>query len=144
MGYPNVRTADRSDFGITKTVWNPNKFVRILDTFRTEQRFKREDGKVSEIRTCSDFGRLLYVSEIQTFCSIWAICVRISDTNLSVRSNLVPNRRGLSEIQTCSDFRRLLFYFLFYPGHFLYFKVDRVTSPLPYSGSKLPVLGLRL
>ena len=39
----------------------------------------------------------------------------------------------------------ILFYFiLFYPGHFLYFKVDRVTSPPPYSGSKLPVLGLRL
>ena len=34
--------------------------------------------------------------------------------------------------------------YFFYPGHFLYFKVYRVTSPPPYSGSKLPVLGLRL
>ena len=35
--------------------------VQILDNFTTEQKLEREDGRLSEIRTCSDFGRLLYI-----------------------------------------------------------------------------------
>ena len=49
-------------FQTDKTVWNPNKFVQISDSFRTEQFLERDKGDLSEIRTCSDFGRSLYAA----------------------------------------------------------------------------------
>ena len=47
---------------IQPNVWNPNRIVRISDTFTTEQKLEPNRREVSEIQTCSDFGRLLYCS----------------------------------------------------------------------------------
>ena len=56
-----IRTFEQCK-GTQPNVWNPNKIVRISDTFRTEHKLELNREAVSEIRTCSDFGRLLYSS----------------------------------------------------------------------------------
>ena len=54
---------------IQPNVWNPNKFVRISDVFEIRTNVQPNRREVSEIRTCSDFGRWLY-NQNRTF-GIW-------------------------------------------------------------------------
>ena len=46
-------------------VWNLNKFVRISDVLVVRTDLERDDGDMYEIRTCSDFGRLLYKTKVK-------------------------------------------------------------------------------
>ena len=45
-------------------VWNPNKFVRISDTFSTEQVLQPNRSACVWNPNCSDFGRLLYIDKL--------------------------------------------------------------------------------
>ena len=58
------------------------------------------------------------------------------------RMSNLRSERSTSELAGPGSLLSFFILFLFHPGHFLYFKVYCVTSPPPYSGSKLPVLGL--
>ena len=84
------------------SVWKPNKFVRISDTFTTEHFLQPNRRPYVRNPNCSDFGRLLYRFKYK----LLIVCVMLTAIKKCSKSELSgQDETELSKIQTTVNVR---------------------------------------